>query len=93
MLLTTPAFTYPALQKIALYRSLEGFFGNRDHHTVKFSILSTKAKIPHARHIAVLSFGKKLGDGRLAAQSFFFRKSIRSVSVHDVILKDKLREL
>jgi hypothetical protein len=30
----------------------------------------------------VLSFGKKLRDARLAAQSFFFRKSIRSCAFH-----------
>ena len=87
VLLLSPAFADTALQEIALHCPLERLLGNRNHDAVEFRILPAQAQISHARHIAVLSFGKKLRNGRLAAQSFFLRKSITDLSFHGQFLE------
>ena len=82
MLLASPAFADASLEEVALYRSLEEFLGYRDYDTVDTGICTISAHIAHSWYIAVLTFGKKHRDGRLAAQSFFLRKSITNLSFH-----------
>ena len=82
VLLLSIAFAYSSLEEVALYSALEKLFRNGYHDPVLFFACTFPAKISHARHIAVLSFGKKLRYGRLAAQSFFLRKSITSLPFH-----------
>ena len=82
MLLPAPAFAYAALQKITLDCSLEEFLGYGYHNTVRTAVSSIKALVTYALHTAVLASGKKLRDGRLAAQSFFLRKSITDLPFH-----------
>ena len=82
MLLPAPAFTDAALEKVSLDCPLEEFLGYGYHNTVRTAVSSIKALVTYARHTAVLTFGKKLRDRRLAAQSFFLRKSITDLPFH-----------
>ena len=82
MLLLTPAFTHTAFQKISPDSSLEELLGYGYHNAVYSAVRSVKALVADARHTAVLTFGKKLRYGRLAAQSFFLRKSITDLPFH-----------
>ena len=82
VLLLSIAFAYSSFEEIALYGTFEKLLRNGYHDPVLFFARTFPAKISHARHIAVLSFGKKLRDAGLAAQSFFLRKSIRSCAFH-----------
>ena len=82
MLLPAPAFAYAALQKITLDCSLEEFFRYGNYNAVHSAVRSIQTLPADARHTAVLTFGKKLRDGRLAAQSFFLRKSITDLPFH-----------
>ena len=78
----SPAFTDASFQKVAFYCSFEKFLWNRDQQAV--CVLPVVCCIDEAdvTHAAMSSSGKKSVDAFLAAQSFFFRKSIRRVCVH-----------
>ena len=82
MLLLTPTFADAAFEKISLYGSFKELLRYRNHDTVNTALSSIKTQVTYARHTAMLTFGKKLRDGCLAAQSFFFRKSITSLPFH-----------
>ena len=82
VLLLSIAFADSSFQQIALYCALEELFRNGYHDPVLFVSSAFEAEIAHVRHIAVLTFGKKLRNAGLAAQSFFFRKSITGLCVH-----------
>ena len=83
MLLTAPAFSDAALQQVSLHCPFEKFLGDGDKNAVYTAVCPVKALIADARHAAMFTFGKKLRDGRLAAQSFFLRKRITNFSFHD----------
>lgn len=85
MLLPAPTLTNAALQKIAFHRTLEHLLRDRHHDPIEAGLRSCKAQIAQARNIAVLTFGKKPRDACLAAQSFFLRKRIRTLAVHDYL--------
>lgn len=59
MLLPAPTLTDTALQKIALDCALEHLLRHRHHDTVRLSLSPGQTQIAQARHIAVLTFGKK----------------------------------
>ena len=82
MLESSPAFADAAFQKVAFYCSFEKFLRDRNKQAV--CILPVVCCIDEAdiTHATMSSSGKKLFDAFLAAQSFFFRKSIRCVCVH-----------
>ena len=82
VLLLSIAFADSSFQQIALYSTLEELFRYRYHDPVLFVSGAFEAEIAHVRHIAVLAFGKKLRNAGLAAQSFFFRKSITGICFH-----------
>ena len=82
VLLLSIAFADSSLQHITLYGTLEELFRYGYHDPVLFVSGAFKAEIAHVRHIAVLTFGKKLRNAGLAAQSFFFRKSITGICFH-----------
>ena len=82
MLEPSPAFTDAAFQKVALDSSFEKFLGNRDKKTVCFLAVVCCVDEADVTHAAMSSFGKKSFNAFLAAQSFFFRKSIRRVCFH-----------
>jgi len=83
MLLTAPAFADAALQQVSLHCPFEEFLGYGNQNTVYTAVCTVKALITDGWHAAMLTFGKKLRDGRLAAQSFFLRKSITNLTLHD----------
>ena len=82
MLLLAPAFPDATLEEIALYGSLEEFLRNGNQNTVDASLRSAHTQVSKTWHAAMLSFGKELRYCRLAAQSFFLRKSIPSFPFH-----------
>ena len=82
VLLLSIAFADSSFQQIALYCALEELFRYGYHDPVLFVSGAFEAEIAHVRHIAVLTFGKKLRNAGLAAQSFFFRKSITGICFH-----------
>ena len=82
VLLLSIALSDSSFKQIALYGALEELFRYGYHDPVLFVSCALEAEIAHVRHIAVLAFGKKLRDAGLAAQSFFFRKSITGLCVH-----------
>lgn len=59
MLLPAPTLTDTPFQEVALDCALEHLLRHRHHDTVHFRIGTGKAQITEARHIAVLTFGKK----------------------------------
>ena len=85
MLEPSPAFADAALQQVSLHCPFEEFLGYGNQNTVYTAVCTVKALITDGWHAAMLTFGKKLRDGRLAAQSFFLRKSIRTLAVHDYL--------
>ena len=93
MLESTPAFSDPAFEEVALYRSLEQFLRYGDKYSVALLSVIGKIDVAHRAGVAVLSAGKKPFDALLAAQSFFFRKSISGAAVHFSSWKDKVRAL
>ena len=82
VLLLSIAFADSSFQQIALYSTLEKLFRYGYHDPVLFVSGAFEAEIAHVRYIAVLAFGKKLRNAGLAAQSFFFRKSITGICFH-----------
>lgn len=82
MFLLSPALTDSSLQKITLDCSLEEFLRYGNDNAVRSAVCSIQTLPADARHTAVLASGKKLRDGRLAAQSLFFRKSITDLPFH-----------
>ena len=87
VLLFSIAFADPPLEKITFYGSFEEFLGDRYHNPVPVESCPFEAEEAHSRHIAVLTLGKKHRYAVLAAQSFFFRKSIDGVFFHDQFLE------
>ena len=82
VLLLSIALSDSSFKQIALYGALEELFRYGYHDPVLFVSGAFEAEIAHVRHIAVLAFGKKLRNAGLAAQSFFFRKSITGICFH-----------
>ena len=82
VLLLSIAFAYSSLEQVALYSTFEELFRYGYHDPVFLVSCALEAEKAHVRHIAVLAFGKKLRDAGLAAQSFFFRKSITGICFH-----------
>ena len=82
MLLLSECLSDTSFAEIALDSSLEELLGYGYHNAVYSAVRSVKALVAYARHTAVLTFGKKLRYGRLAAQSFFLRKSITDLPFH-----------
>ena len=82
VLLLSIAFADSSFEQIAFYGALEELFRYGYHDPVLFISCAFEAEIAHVRHIAVLTFGKKLRNAGLAAQSFFFRKSITGICFH-----------
>ena len=67
MLLLSPAFAYPALQKIPLDCTFEEFLGNRYHDPVSGVVVPCEKEVLQARHVAMPSPGKESGYTGLAA--------------------------
>ena len=82
VLLLSIAFADSALEQISFYSSFEQLLGNGYHEMVHFIAGSLATEIAHSGDSAVLTFGKKHRDACLAAQSFFFRKSIAGLLLH-----------
>ena len=82
VLLLSIAFADSSFQQIAFYGTLEELLRYGYHYSVLFISCAFEAEVTHVRHIAVLTFGKKLRNAGLAAQSFFFRKSITGICFH-----------
>ena len=82
VLLLSIAFSDSSFQQIALYSTLEELFRYGYHDPVLFVSCAFEAEVAHVRYIAMLAFGKKLRNAGLAAQSFFFRKSITGICFH-----------
>ena len=76
MLLLSPCLSDATFAKVALDRSLETFFGNRNKNPgmVTSSVLADK--VAHARNISVTTLGKQFLYKGLAAESFFLFKCI-----------------
>ena len=81
MLLHPVAFSDPAFQQIAFYGSFKELLGNGYYNTVGIRSGVLEVNEAHSGHTALYP-GKKLGYCRLAAQSFFFRKSITELFFH-----------
>ncbi len=81
MLLSAPAFPYPSFEQIALDGALEQLFGHRHHDAAECLAVVRLPDIAESRHTSVTPLGKKLFDAGLAAQSFFFGKSIGALCV------------
>jgi len=86
--LFSPAFAYASFEEITLDGPLEHLLRHGDHHPVLLVPGTCHIQEAQPRDIPVLSFGKKLSDAGLAAQSFFLRKSIRGLCVHLSSLTD-----
>ena len=82
VLLLSIALADSSFKQIALYSTLEELFRYGYHDPVLFVSGAFEAEIAHVRYIAMLTFGKKLRNAGLAAQSFFFRKSITGICFH-----------
>ena len=82
VLLLSIALADSSFKQIALYGALEELFRYGYHDPVLFVSGAFEAEIAHVRYIAMLAFGKKLRNAGLAAQSFFFRKSITGICFH-----------
>ena len=82
VLLLSIAFADSSFQQIALHSTLEELFRYGYHDPVLFVSGAFEAEVAHVRYIAMLAFGKKLRNAGLAAQSFFFRKSITGICFH-----------
>ena len=82
VLLLSIALADSSFKQIAFYGALEELFRYGYHDPVLFVSGAFEAEIAHVRYIAMLAFGKKLRNAGLAAQSFFFRKSITGLCVH-----------
>ena len=82
VLLLSIALADSSFKQIALYSTLEELFRYGYHNPVLFVSCAFEAEIAHVRYIAMLAFGKKLRNAGLAAQSFFFRKSITGICFH-----------
>ena len=82
VLLLSIAFADSSFKQIAFYGTLEELFRYGYHDPVLFVSGAFEAEIAHVRYIAMLAFGKKLRNAGLAAQSFFFRKSITGICFH-----------
>ncbi len=82
VLLLPVAFSDPAFQQIAFYGSFKELLRNGYYNTVRIRSRVLEVDEAHSGHTALLA-GKKSGYCRLAAQSFFFRKSITELIFHD----------
>ena len=81
VLLLPVAFSDPSFQEIAFYGSFKELLRNRYYNTVRVRSSVLEVNEAHSGHAALFP-GKKLGYCRLAAQSFFFRKSITDLFFH-----------
>ena len=88
MFLFSPALAYSSFEKITFDCSLEHLLRHRNHDAVLIVPSTCHIQKSQPGYIPVLSFGKKLSDAGLAAQSFFLRKSIRGLCVHLSSLTD-----
>lgn len=77
-----PRFADASFQEVALDGSLEQFLGNGNQNAVECFAVVCQMDIAKRTGTAMPASGKKSFDGFLAAQSFLFRKSIRSLPVH-----------
>ena len=82
MLLLSPAFADAPLKKIPFYSSLEKLFRNRYKDAVVWQAIILAIDVAQLGHIAMTPSGKKPFNVGLAAQSFFFRKSITNFPFH-----------
>ena len=82
VLLLSIALADSSFKQIALHSTLDELFRYGYHDPVLFVSGAFEAEIAHVRYIAMLAFGKKLRNAGLAAQSFFFRKSITGICFH-----------
>ena len=76
MLELSPAFSDTTFEEIALDCSLEHFFRYGNQNPAKTLSVVSNVDITDMSDVAMSSFGKKSFNAFLAAQSFFFRKSI-----------------
>ena len=74
--LLSPALADPTLEQIALYRSLEQLFRNRNHDPVEVLSVPGSEYVAQMTGISMPSLGKKAVNAFLAAKSFFFWKSV-----------------
>ena len=80
-----PAFADASFQKIALYCSFEEFLRNGNQNAAEFFSVVCSMDITNRAYTSVSAFSKKSLYGFLAAQSFFLRKIIWSLPVHDYL--------
>lgn len=82
VLLFPVAFADAALEQIAFYGPFEELLWDRDHNTVHVVACFLAEDKAHSGHTRELALGKKHRNACLAAQSFFFRKSIAGLLLH-----------
>ena len=82
VLLFPVTFADAALEQIAFYGPFEHFLWDRDHNSVHVVACFFAEDKAHSGHTRELTLGKKHRNACLAAQSFFFRKSIAGLLLH-----------
>ena len=80
---STPAFADTSFEQVALYSPFEEFLRNGNQDAAEFFSVVCSMDITDRAYTSVSAFSKKSLDGFLAAQSFFLRKIIWSLPVHD----------